>query len=622
MKGLVSGDRRGSRGICNLGIALAILAVGGAVASATGDKTDKKAAEKATEPAESREAAAEKGAATGPVSTGPTMERLDAAAARLMEYAQENGHLPCPATQAEKGRAAESCDSLDRRIGPLPWKTLGMDAGRARDQWGEPIRYRAARAFVENPRAAKPEDGIPVCPGRPCDETPEPAAFTVLSTSCDAAMDADTADQNDRADADALYHATTGTPQCRPGGDRPDDLLVHIPAATFLAALGPGRTQQGEKAAPDTAAAPPAGTVDPDSIRGTEPSQGARVVKPAVLRRHPGGAPGTTLIFGRRTKAGWAPVPNGHSSCAWITRPFPLTDETLRLSFNLRFFPGEDDANQARGTGGGLALAVVGGSLPPSDPRLAVDAHGRDIGVICGPSHGRDGDVGLGYKTLVPAARDDHKALPKLGIEFDIFDNNYGEEAGRIPGNHVALLRQDSRDFIGNGSGDNPSCKGGPARDGATSPACTWQPGTPAWLENRARCAGGACGPLPFLATGEAGPARTVRVAIQRQCDDDCSNCGLGPDADHMRTRVWVGCPGPDSDGSGCADVTHAYDRTAKTMIDSCGRDPSAADRHADRRFDRVHIGFTVGAPDNRFNDGDTDARTGAIVSGLRAVAD
>ncbi|MBJ7313600.1 type II secretion system protein [Rugamonas sp. CCM 8940] len=75
-----------------------------------------------------------------------TQRALDEAKEALYGFALRNGYLPCPAVSASNGledRSGANC-SDDKRLGYLPWATLGL---AKLDAWNHLYRYSVSPAF-------------------------------------------------------------------------------------------------------------------------------------------------------------------------------------------------------------------------------------------------------------------------------------------------------------------------------------------------------------------------------------------------------------------------------------------------------------------------------------------
>jgi hypothetical protein len=70
-------------------------------------------------------------------------------AAMINETSTRPGELPCPATN-ENGIASGPCNSLNLRVGRLPWKTLGLSD--LRDGYGAILWYAVSNNFKNNQR--------------------------------------------------------------------------------------------------------------------------------------------------------------------------------------------------------------------------------------------------------------------------------------------------------------------------------------------------------------------------------------------------------------------------------------------------------------------------------------
>ena len=78
-----------------------------------------------------------------------TQKALDEAKEALTGYALRYGYLPCPAISAMNGledRRGGRCNG-DKRVGFLPWATLGLRAG---DSWDKLFRYSVTPAFSDS----------------------------------------------------------------------------------------------------------------------------------------------------------------------------------------------------------------------------------------------------------------------------------------------------------------------------------------------------------------------------------------------------------------------------------------------------------------------------------------
>jgi type II secretory pathway pseudopilin PulG len=81
-----------------------------------------------------------------------TQQRLEEIKEALLNFAVNNGYLPCPAEdisgeEADRTTTTDEhiCDTYDDSDGYLPWATLGV--GEYYDGWGNPFRYRVDGYF-------------------------------------------------------------------------------------------------------------------------------------------------------------------------------------------------------------------------------------------------------------------------------------------------------------------------------------------------------------------------------------------------------------------------------------------------------------------------------------------
>jgi prepilin-type N-terminal cleavage/methylation domain-containing protein len=79
-----------------------------------------------------------------------TQRQLDEAREALIGFAMRNGYLPCPAISASNGqedRGAEGRCTNERRVGYLPWATLGL---AKLDSWNHLFRYSVTPNFADS----------------------------------------------------------------------------------------------------------------------------------------------------------------------------------------------------------------------------------------------------------------------------------------------------------------------------------------------------------------------------------------------------------------------------------------------------------------------------------------
>ena len=78
-----------------------------------------------------------------------TQKALDEASEALTGFALRNGYLPCPAISSQNGledRRGGRCNG-EKRVGFLPWATLGLRQG---DSWDHLFRYSVTPAFSDS----------------------------------------------------------------------------------------------------------------------------------------------------------------------------------------------------------------------------------------------------------------------------------------------------------------------------------------------------------------------------------------------------------------------------------------------------------------------------------------
>ena len=73
-----------------------------------------------------------------------TERSLELAKEALTGFALVKGYLPCPAVSATDGNEDRSSGTCNKRVGFLPWVTLGVPR---QDAWGHLFRYSVSPAF-------------------------------------------------------------------------------------------------------------------------------------------------------------------------------------------------------------------------------------------------------------------------------------------------------------------------------------------------------------------------------------------------------------------------------------------------------------------------------------------
>ncbi len=450
----------------------------------------------------------------------------------------------CPDTDdpadGQANRVVGACASPN---GAVPWRDIGVNARMATDAWQQPVQLVAAERDLRSYRAGD-ETG--------CD-------FILVSGGADRQIDADLTapviDVQDTAAGTDIDLAVCGKLGDPPGSDADFDL-------------------NRENAD---------GTKDIDLVAGTTDSTAEKTVAPYA------GDLGDTgekaVVFGEQDADGTFKKvqTNNYTSCFWIDHAFKF-EETLRAYFEFRFFPGQnlDTATADKETGDGFTFALLPGNRDTKD----------GDSVVCGKA---GHNQGLGYKDGVP--------LPKMAVEFDIYNNNYGDE-NALRHNHAGLLLTWRTDYIGNGSADNPRCRAQDLSTFGSENPCTHrraidgfaQPNV-IFMEER------DSETFDYIEGGVAGKLYPVRVELNRNCNDDCSACGSGAGT-KMRTKVWIRCEDAECKTTN-ADFTGDW---TENSINYCHADPSVEYMALNPAttptllFDTTRVGFTMGS--NGFNTG------------------
>ena len=76
-----------------------------------------------------------------------TRKQMEEIKESLVGFAISKGYLPCPAVSASSGVEDRSATACNKRIGFVPWVTLGVSKT---DGWGRIFRYSATNAFTNS----------------------------------------------------------------------------------------------------------------------------------------------------------------------------------------------------------------------------------------------------------------------------------------------------------------------------------------------------------------------------------------------------------------------------------------------------------------------------------------
>lgn len=450
----------------------------------------------------------------------------------------------CPDTDGD-GTANGGCGSPSN--GLVPWRDIGVTARQATDAWGQPVRI--VRSASQNLRLSSYRGGV----------NEGPCHFLLVSGGDDGTIDANlTVDPVDVRDV---------------GATRDRDLAV-------CGKLG--GTAGGGGAQFDLDRTNGDGSADIDLVEGTVDNTARKTVAPYVGQVNGENA----VIFGERNPDGTFKKvqTNNYTSCYWIDRAFEFK-KTLRAYFKFRFYPGQywDNPDSDKTTGDGFTFTVLPGNQDTTDAAT---------GKVCGKA---GNNQGLGYKDGVP--------LPKMAVEFDIYNNNYGDE-NALRHNHAAILLTWRTDYIGNGSADNPPCRAQDLSTFGSENACTHRRAVDGFaapnvifMEERDSAT------FDYIEGGQAGKLYPVRIELNRGCNADCSSCGDAA-GQKMRTKVWIGC-----EDEACKDTSKDFTGDwTENSINYCHADPSVEYMTLNPAtsptllFDTARVGFTMGA--NGFNTG------------------
>lgn len=518
-----------------------------------------------------------------------TMEQLSVVSDALAAHALTIYRLPCPA-DGEAGDGIADCGT-DADKGVVPWRTLGLRESDAVDRWGRMIAYRPAPDLRDPNNFTNSTGHLILCRAKQnCDQTANQAeskaAYVLVSTGpagqggflpSGEQLPAPTNDQetaNLAAPAsgavyyDLPFNIMDGD-QARPSDD--DDYFDDIVIARSI---------------DDILQPTPAGTPDFDlndaedlaNVAGTTAYKGGgRDVRAPTIGNNPAGD-GKAIVFGQQqedgtyTKLDDDGTEDRQTSCVWVDHDFQLTTQTFRAYFVFQFFPGQlyDQSTSDKTTGDGFTFAILPSTTDTSHPLT---------GQICGAA---GNNMGLGFKDGIP--------MPKMAVEFDIYNNNYGDE-NALRHNHAAILTAWDTDYIGNGSGNNPPCKATDYSTFGSENPCTFRRAADGFagpnvifLEER------QAGTVDYTADGHVAVPYPVRIEIERGCPMGCSAGSCGTGGSYMRTKVWIKCS-----AEGCDDTTKDFTGDwTENSINYCHRDPSAYDASPDTTFDAIKFGFTM----------------------------
>ncbi|WP_404382253.1 hypothetical protein [Caenispirillum salinarum] len=623
----------------------------------------------------------------------PELERI---ADLLVSYYETTGGLPCPADGTGTSGSPDCSTMTAAEDAVVPWSELGLPD--ALDPWGQKISYRPHPDLAQEPLPADPvadrftvDDPMEVCTnyGGSCSLAPDggnDVAFVIFShgrprdasddggtvygngalgpagqRADDPANDAEVANITTNPATDAEYYALGRTAPYLMGGDPTDD----DPAAAFeqilkwetVANLGANPPDDG-----GGGGEPSDGTDDYDLdlnkdsqhdefVTTKDQSSGNDKSQPAALGERQGDNKNWVGFGNNNNDDRVGKGQNSRAACAWYPKALRWErGETMRGAFEFQFAPGEAEETEDQEHGGGFTLAITAG------PRKVTDAEGN---AICGEGNDNK-NMGLGYKhgTFGLSGKYDPDFdwdfffggqkpplfgtgtdlwMPKMAIEFDTFNNEYGDE-DNLERNHVALLTTWDTDYIGNGNGNNPSCPttlnlnaatydATVPRSGTSARACTYDDSLASWLEFVGKGNTKQEYPAPWF-TGSGGAAPYVtRFEIARLCDDTCTTCGIPePDSyttnteykdgrDHMWVRAWVQKKEDMVTEKFLTELSinlvdideYKTGSRPANFINYCGKDPSmqfqnsALNQSSFRRdmvmFDTVKVGLTAASP-------------------------
>lgn len=542
-----------------------------------------------------------------------TKENMEVLADAVVAFAAIHNRLPCPALPGGSGvsdpTGPSDCNSDD---GILPWRTLGLSEEQALDQWGRYLFYRADDTLT-NPTANITTDferpslnGLVVCRadqdtcaadnqvvggGATGNDRPG-GAFVIISAGpagAGAALPggnavADPTNTRELANAagtspfyDLPFNIRQSDGEFLPPDDAAyfDDIVYAMSVQRLMERAGllanSGNPDFDLNDAEDLA-----------KVAGTTPYKGGgRDVRAPTVGENPAGD-GNAIVFGQQVNGKYTKLADDgtedrQTSCVWIDQDFTLTTQTFRAYFVFQFFPGEfyDQTSSDKSTGDGFTFAILPGSTDTTD---------ANSGQICGKA---GHNMGLGFKDGIP--------MPKMAVEFDIYNNNYGDE-NALRHNHAAILTAWDTDYIGNGSGNNPPCGVGDYSTFGSENPCTFRRAADGFaapnvtfLEER------QAGTVDYVVDGLVAVPYPVRIEIERGCTLGCGAGTCGTGGTYMRTKVWIKCT-----ADGCNDTTKDFTGDwTENSINYCHRDPSAYDASTDTTFDTIKFGFTMGSVGN-----------------------
>lgn len=490
----------------------------------------------------------------------------------IVAFYISTGGLPCPAGTAD-GLAEATCPAEADLVGYLPYRDLGLASSLGVDRYGNPLTY----AVADNPDSPTLSPSVN---GADFDYVIVSHGANGGRSRADTAAATTNVDEDENADADLTFADSPHERTPANPDDYFDDILMYATVDNLRTS-----SAQGPDFDLDVAG-------DLAKVSGTVDSTSKKTVAP-IIGVHPDGSGANAIVFGEESGGVISEVgTNNYTSCSWIDQTFPMTTETLRAYFRFQFYPGQywDNTNSDKTTGDGFTFAILPGSTQTTDAQT---------GQVCGKA---GHNQGLGYKDGVP--------LPKMAVEFDIYNNNYGDEDA-LRHNHVGLLLtyRTNQDYIGNGSGTNPGCGPSDLSSNGSTGSCTFR-----------RSADGFAAPnviflekqdgnaYSYIDGGKAAEVHDVRVEIARLCDATCGACGQ-PGGEKMLTKVWIKCATAD-----CQDTTKAYAGAwTENSLNYCHDDPGvryeALYGDATKTYATAKVGFTMGA---------NGANTGVILSAVK----
>lgn len=596
-----------------------------------------------------------------------TMTSLDHIAEALVAHAAVVGNLPCPDTDNDGDPETSCSTSSSQEKGTVPYKALGLELNDVIDRWGRMVSYRVDENMAETgalQSGKTSKNKLTICEadqttcsddnkrlGEVSGKTDNEAAFILIShgpsghggmlPSGTAVHPHDLGDWEDENTAgisgtDNVFYGLpfntlndNGEPldlfDQEEVKDHFDDIVHGISIADLYAGTGnePGLPTYFELTGENV-----------DDLISTAEGKGG---KGGTEKFHAGkDADGNPYLAvgSKDNQGGINQMKNGAVACIWLPKPLRWDpDKTFRAAFLFQFAPGENDLTEDKGDGEGFTFTILPGPRKLTwdhDANAATDEVG-----ICGQDS-TDSNMGNGYKNgslSIDAAVYDPDfpydiafepdpspkpsgsiRMPKLGIEFDVYNNDYGDEKA-LEKNHVAILSTYNLERIGNGTHTNPPCPSGTSASGLYQDASTELLTTPAkrgctysdfssWMEYESRDAA-----ADWFVGNKGAPVHAARLEIERLCNADCSECGKAGET-NMWYRAWVqevGNPSSLVDAKVVEDMytqqwqdfaEFATGNRPKNFVNYCGPDPGeqSSFRENYAAFDTFRVGFTAAA--------------------------